>query len=40
MPLFHFKLVDGRIVTDHGIRYLPDATSAQIEAINGLRTYL
>jgi hypothetical protein len=38
MPLFHFKLVDSRIVTDHGVHYLPDATIAQIEAIKLARS--
>ena len=38
MPLFHFKLVDSRIVTDHGVHDLSDATSAQIEAIKLVRS--
>lgn len=38
MPLFHFKLVDSKIVTDHGIHDLPDAIIAQIEAIKLARS--
>jgi hypothetical protein len=38
MPLFHFKLVDSRIVSDHGVHDLPDATAAQIEAIKLARS--
>jgi uncharacterized protein DUF6894 len=38
MPLFHFKLVDSHIVTDHGVHDLSDATSAQIEAIKLARS--
>jgi uncharacterized protein DUF6894 len=38
MPLFHFKLVDTRIVGDHGIHDLADETTAQIEAIKLARS--
>ena len=33
MPRYHFKLVDGQMVADHGVHDLPDETTAQIEAI-------
>jgi hypothetical protein len=33
MPKFHFKLIDPRIVSDHGEHDLLDETVAQIEAI-------
>jgi hypothetical protein len=38
MPLFHFKLVDIRIVSDHGIHDLADETIAQIEAVKLARS--
>jgi hypothetical protein len=38
MPLFHFKLVDSRIVSNHGVHDLPDETAAQIEAIKLARS--
>ena len=38
MPLYHFKLVDTRIVGDHGTHDLPDQTAAQIEAIRLARS--
>jgi hypothetical protein len=38
MPFFHFKLVDSKIVTDHGVHDLPDSTTAQIEAIKLARS--
>jgi len=38
MPLYHFKLVDGRIVTDYGVHELADDTVAQIEAIKLARS--
>jgi hypothetical protein len=38
MPLYHFKLVDTRIVGDHGIHHLADETAAQIEAIKLARS--
>ena len=38
MPLFHFKLVDSHIVTEHGVHDWSDASSAQIEAIKLARS--
>jgi hypothetical protein len=38
MPLYHFKLVDSRIVSDHGVHDLPDETVAQVEAIRLARS--
>jgi uncharacterized protein DUF6894 len=38
MPLYHFKLIDSRIVSDHGVHDLPDETAAQIEAIKLARS--
>jgi hypothetical protein len=38
MPLYHLKLVDSRIVSDHGVHDLPDETVAQIEAIRLARS--
>ncbi len=38
MPLYHFKLVDSRIVSDHGVHDLPDDTTAQVEAIKLARS--
>jgi hypothetical protein len=38
MPLYHFKLVDSRIVSDHGVHDLPNETAAQIEAIKLARS--
>jgi hypothetical protein len=38
MPRYHFKLIDSRIVSDHGIHALPDETVAQIEAIKLARS--
>jgi Mg2+/Co2+ transporter CorC len=38
MPNFHFKLVDTRIVSDHGVHDLADETAAQIEAIRLARS--
>jgi hypothetical protein len=38
MPLYHFKLVDNHIVSDHGAHSLTDKTSAQIEAIRLARS--
>jgi hypothetical protein len=38
MPLYHFKLVDTRIVGDHGTHDLADETTAQIEAIKLARS--
>jgi hypothetical protein len=32
MPLYYFKLVDSRLVSDYGIHELADDTVAQIEA--------
>ena len=37
MPLYHFKLVDSRIVSDHGMHDLPDDATAQVEAIKRAR---
>lgn len=33
MPNFHLKLVDTRIVSDHGVHDFADETAAQIDAI-------
>ena len=33
MPRYHFKLVDGNIVSDHATHELDDETMAQIEAL-------
>ena len=33
MPLYYFKLVDSRLVSDYGIHELADDTVAQIEAL-------
>jgi uncharacterized protein DUF6894 len=38
MPFYHFKLVDTRIVGDHGTHHLADETTAQIEAIKLARS--
>lgn len=38
MPLYYFKLVDGRIVTDYGVHELQDDTAAQLEAIKLARS--
>jgi len=38
MPRYHFKLIDSRTVSDHGIYELPDETIAQIEAIKLARS--
>jgi hypothetical protein len=38
MPSFHFKLVDGNIVSDYGTHELDDETSAQIEALKLARS--
>ncbi len=38
MPKFHFKLIDTRIVSDHGVHNLTDETAAQIEAIKLARS--
>jgi hypothetical protein len=38
MPKFYFKLVDSRIVSDHGVHDLPSETDAQIEAIKLARS--
>jgi hypothetical protein len=38
MPLYHFKLVDTRIVSDHGTHDLADETTAQIQAIKLARS--
>jgi hypothetical protein len=38
MPFYHFKLVDTRIVGDHGTHDLADETTAQIEAIKLARS--
>jgi hypothetical protein len=38
MPHFHFKLVDTRIVADHGVHDLADEIAAQIEAIRLARS--
>jgi hypothetical protein len=38
MPLYYFKLVDGRTVTDYGVRDLFDDTIAQVEAIKLARS--
>ena len=38
MPFYHFKLVDTRIVGDHGTHYLADENAAQIEAIELARS--
>jgi len=34
MPRYHFTLVDGNIVSDHGTHELDDETMAQIEAFS------
>jgi hypothetical protein len=33
MPLYHFKLIDGLIISDHGVHVFKDDTAAQIEAL-------
>jgi hypothetical protein len=33
MPLYYFRLVDHRLVTDYGVHDLPDDTVAQVEAL-------
>ncbi len=38
MPLYYFKLVDGRTVTDYGVSDLLDDTIAQVEAIKLARS--
>lgn len=38
MPLYYFKIVDSRFVSDHGVHELPDETAAQIEAIKLARS--
>jgi hypothetical protein len=38
MPRYHFKLVDGNIVSDHGTHELDDETMAQIEAVKLARS--
>jgi hypothetical protein len=38
MPLYYFKLVDSRMVVDHGTHELEDDTAAQIEAIKLARS--
>ncbi|MET4476479.1 hypothetical protein [Bradyrhizobium sp. F1.13.3] len=38
MTDFHFKLVDSRIISDHGGHDLADETAAQIEAIKLARS--
>ena len=38
MPLYHFKLIDTHIVSDHGVHNLTDKTAAQIEAIKLARS--
>jgi len=32
MPLYYFKLIDSRFVSDYGVHDLQDGTAAQIEA--------
>ena len=39
MPKLHFKLVDTRIASDHGVHELPNETAAQIEAIRLARSF-
>jgi hypothetical protein len=38
MPRYHFKLVDGNIVSDHGTHELDDEIMAQIEALKLARS--
>jgi hypothetical protein len=38
MPKYYFKVVDTTIVIDYGVHDLPDATAAQIEAIELARS--
>jgi hypothetical protein len=38
MPLYYFKLVDGRIVSDYGVQKLQDDEAAQAEAIKLARS--
>jgi hypothetical protein len=38
MPLYSFKLVDTRFVSDYGVHELEDETVAQIEAIRLARS--
>jgi hypothetical protein len=38
MPLYYFKLVDGRIVSDYGVHKLQDDEAAQTEAIKLARS--
>jgi hypothetical protein len=38
MPLYHFKLVDGLIIADHGVHDLTNDTAAQIEALKLARS--
>jgi hypothetical protein len=38
MPRYHFKLVDGNIVSDHGTHELDDEIMAQIEALKFARS--
>lgn len=38
MPLYYFKLVDARLVSDYGVHDLADDTEAQIEAIKLARS--
>jgi hypothetical protein len=38
MPLYYFKLVDTRFVSDYGVHELEDETVAQIEAIKLARS--
>jgi len=33
MPLYYFKVVDARLVSDYGVHDLADDAEAQIEAI-------
>lgn len=33
MPLYHFKLIDGLVISDHGVHDLKDDIAAQIEAL-------
>jgi len=38
MPLYYFKLIDSRFVSDYGVHDLQDGTAAQIEAIKLARS--
>jgi hypothetical protein len=38
MPLYYFKLVDSKIVADHGVHELADDAAARLEAIKLARS--